>query len=191
MNLSHILDWKLLPGSHDFPGPDGGTCINEAAIVAAGFTYRRVKSWRDCPPCFSPVISVALITLNDRMNDDHRDALLPFVTRLAGSRDVWLVERARALVFGASEPIQPFALQPLAYEFRRDVSKVCPNDYEDLCALVARLIHMITLLSSSESYTPSLLHSLNLALSLGNQAEPILPSLTASRLNASKAKVAA
>jgi hypothetical protein len=32
-----ILNWKLLDGSHDFPGPDGGTCINEAAIVAAGF----------------------------------------------------------------------------------------------------------------------------------------------------------
>ena len=28
-----IINWKLLNGSHDFPGPDGGTCINEAAIV--------------------------------------------------------------------------------------------------------------------------------------------------------------
>jgi hypothetical protein len=26
-----ILNWKLPEGSHDFPGPDGGTCINEAA----------------------------------------------------------------------------------------------------------------------------------------------------------------
>ena len=123
MNLSHILDWKLLPGSHDFPGPDGGTCINEAAIVAAGFTYRRVKSWMDCPPCFSPVISVALITLNDRMDDDRRDALLPFVTRLAGSRDVWVVERARALVFGASEPINPSPYNPSPMSF----AETCPR----------------------------------------------------------------
>jgi hypothetical protein len=28
-----ILNWKLLRGSHYFPGPDGGTCVNEAAIV--------------------------------------------------------------------------------------------------------------------------------------------------------------
>ena len=38
--FDHILNWKLLRGSHDFPGKDGGTCINEAAIVAAGFNYQ-------------------------------------------------------------------------------------------------------------------------------------------------------
>jgi hypothetical protein len=37
-----IINWKLLSGSHDFPGPDGGTCINEAAIVAAGFEYKKI-----------------------------------------------------------------------------------------------------------------------------------------------------
>ncbi len=30
--FDHILNWRLLPGSHAFPGPDGGTCINEAAV---------------------------------------------------------------------------------------------------------------------------------------------------------------
>jgi hypothetical protein len=34
-NFDHILHWKLKRGSHAFPGTDGGTCINEAAIVAA------------------------------------------------------------------------------------------------------------------------------------------------------------
>ena len=34
--FGHILNWRLLAGSHPFPGPDGGTCINEAAVVAAG-----------------------------------------------------------------------------------------------------------------------------------------------------------
>lgn len=186
MNLSHILDWRLLPGSHDFPGPDGGTCINEAATVAAGFTYRRVKSWMDCPPCFSPVISSALIILNDRMGDDRRDALLPFVTRLSGSRDVWLVERARALVLSKTELLAP----SLADTFNQAVSKVRPDDYEDLCRLASRVVYIIAASWSPESYTSSLLHSLNLALSLGNQAEPIFPSLAASRLNTAKTTVA-
>ena len=32
--FDHILNWTLKRGSHQFPGPDGGTCINEAALVA-------------------------------------------------------------------------------------------------------------------------------------------------------------
>ena len=43
--FEHILNWKLLRGSHEFPGKDGGTCINEAAIVAAGF---RVSARSQC-----------------------------------------------------------------------------------------------------------------------------------------------
>ena len=38
--FDHILNWKLKAGSHPFPGKDGGTCINEAALVAAGFDYQ-------------------------------------------------------------------------------------------------------------------------------------------------------
>jgi hypothetical protein len=37
--FDNILNWKLKQGSHTFPGKDGGTCINEAAVVAAGFPY--------------------------------------------------------------------------------------------------------------------------------------------------------
>ena len=48
-DFQRMLDWKLLRGSHEFPGPDGGTCINEAAIVAAGYSYRAVHSIDDCP----------------------------------------------------------------------------------------------------------------------------------------------
>src|SRR5687767_13988512 len=32
-DFDHILNWKLKEGSHAFPSKDGGTCINEAAIV--------------------------------------------------------------------------------------------------------------------------------------------------------------
>jgi hypothetical protein len=40
--FDHILNWTLKKGSHPFPGPDGGTCINEAALVAAGFEYEPI-----------------------------------------------------------------------------------------------------------------------------------------------------
>jgi hypothetical protein len=95
-NFDHILNWKLLSGSHDFPGPDGGTCINEAAIIAAGFEYKSVQSVNDCPPCFSNPLSTYLIGLNDRMPDDERQRLMRFVTRLSGSADTPEVEQQRA-----------------------------------------------------------------------------------------------
>ena len=47
--FQHVLDGKLLRGSHEFPGPHGGTCINEAAIVAAGYPYRAVYCVKDMP----------------------------------------------------------------------------------------------------------------------------------------------
>ena len=51
--FDHILNWTLKAGSHRFPGPDGGTCINEAALVAAGFEYRPVRDVYRMPRCFS------------------------------------------------------------------------------------------------------------------------------------------
>jgi hypothetical protein len=94
--FDHILNWKLLSGSHDFPGADGGTCISEAAIIAAGFKYKKVNSASDCPLCFSPLISAFAILLNDQMSDDLRQELLmPFVTRLAGTADTQEIERQR------------------------------------------------------------------------------------------------
>ena len=95
--FENILNWKLLRGSHSFPGPDGGTCINEAAIVAAGFEYREIVGASNCPRCFSRPISAFAIRLNDAMQDRQRQKLLmPFVTRLAGSRDTPKIEKERA-----------------------------------------------------------------------------------------------
>jgi hypothetical protein len=97
MDWNHVLNWRLLAGSHEFPGPDGGTCINEAAIVAAGFEYKKINSAYDCPPCFSTAISSYAITLNDKMPSDLRQELLmPFVVRLAGTADTQEVEIDRA-----------------------------------------------------------------------------------------------
>ncbi len=92
---SRLAQWKLLKGSHTFPGPDGGTCANEAAIVAAGFPYRAVNSAKDLPPCFSRMIGTFIIHLNDEWDDEQRQALLPFVFRLAGTADDVVVEARR------------------------------------------------------------------------------------------------
>ncbi|MFC1460261.1 hypothetical protein ACETIH_26860 [Microvirga arabica] len=92
--FDHILNWKLKQGSHAFPGQDGGTCINEAAIVAAGFPYRPVRSVQDMPDCFSRPICALAMQLNDEATDEERQHLLPFVTRLACA-DTAEVERER------------------------------------------------------------------------------------------------
>jgi len=94
-HFDHILNWKLKVGSHTFPGRDGGTCINEAALVAAGFEYKPISSVDDMPPCFSRPICRLAMRLNDEAGDEERQRLLPFVTRLACA-DTEEVERERA-----------------------------------------------------------------------------------------------
>src|ERR1700712_3165001 len=94
-NFDHILNWTLKRGSHPFPGPDGGTCINEAAVVAHGYPYRPIKSHLAMPPCFSRPICRLALYLNDEANDAQPQRLLPFVTRLACA-DTPAVEAQRA-----------------------------------------------------------------------------------------------
>ena len=94
-NFDHILNWTLKRGSHPFPGPDGGTCINEAAIVAYGLPYEPIKSHRAMPSCFSRPICRLALYLNDEATDAQRQRLLPFVTRLACA-DTPAVEEQRA-----------------------------------------------------------------------------------------------
>ena len=98
--FSHILNWKLKRGSHKFPGPDGGTCINEAALVAAGFKYRPIHDVNQMPSCFSRPICRLAMLLNDNADDDERQLLLPYVTRLACA-DTWEIERKRAAYIGS------------------------------------------------------------------------------------------
>src|SRR5260221_7708685 len=95
--FQRMLEWKLLRGSHEFPGPDGGTCVNEAAIVVAGYPYRAVYSIKDLPASFSRPIAMLALCLNDALEDELRQELLvPFVTRLAGSADGAKTETRRA-----------------------------------------------------------------------------------------------
>ena len=101
--FDHILNWKLKAGSHKFPGPDGGTCINEAALVAAGFEYQPIQSADQMPPCFSRPICRFAMMLNDSVGDNERQLLLPFVTRLACA-DTPEIERKRAAYIEAHIP---------------------------------------------------------------------------------------
>ena len=93
-SFDKVLNWKLKRGSHTFPGPDGGTCINEAAIVAAGFPYQAVHFVQMMPTCFSRPICRLAMDLNDMATDEQRQQLLPFVARLACA-DTPEVERER------------------------------------------------------------------------------------------------
>jgi len=92
--FDHLLNWMLKVGSHPFPGPDGGTCVNEAALVAAGFPYRPIRTVEQMPDCFSRPICRLALWLNDKANDQDRQRLLPYVTRLACA-DTKKVEQAR------------------------------------------------------------------------------------------------
>ena len=74
--LKRMLEWKLLRGSHEFPGPRGGTCVNEAAIVAAGYPYRPVYCVKDMPASFSRPIAMLALCLNDTLEDASRQELL-------------------------------------------------------------------------------------------------------------------
>lgn len=107
------LDWQLKQGSHEFPGPDGGTCVNEAALVVAGLAYREVTSIRDLPESFCPVISQYALSLNDAMPEGEiLNRLRPFAARLSGSSDGRKVamQRVERLALEAARRFAPIAL---------------------------------------------------------------------------------
>jgi hypothetical protein len=167
-----IINWKLKVGSHEFPGPDGGTCINEAAIVAAGFPYKSVKNWKDCPPCFSPLVAQFAIELNDRMNDVDRQRLLPFITRMAGTKGSPEIEEARAL----------WLVRQLVNNELADICKECREfDLEKTCRAAkteSELRIAVRSLSSSSLLSSSLLlSSLLSSLLLSSLLSSLLLSL--------------
>src|SRR5436190_6806653 len=114
-DFGRMLNWKILRGSHEFPGPDGGTCVNEAAIIAAGYPYTPVRRIDDCPASFSRPLALYAMCLNEIvLSDDLRQQLLmPFVTRLAGSADTLEVDMER-----------------VALILRRTVSEILPQAFE-------------------------------------------------------------
>src|SRR5258705_10240194 len=119
-DFERMLNWKILRGSHEFPGPDGGTCVNEAAIVAGGYPYHPVRRIDDCPASFSRPLALYAMCLNEIVLSDQlrQELLLPFVTRLAGSADSLEVEMARvALILQRTvATILPEALMRAGYD---------------------------------------------------------------------------
>ncbi len=155
--FDHLLNWKLKRGSHPFPGPDGGTCINEAALVAAGFEYRPVSDVRQMPGCFSRPICELAMVLNDQATDEERQRLLPYVTRLACA-DTPEVERARA-----------------AY-----INQHAPHFYVGVHCFGPVIIPFETGLRVLDG-----------ALTIGRQAEPLLPQEVQGRMDDARAKAPA
>src|SRR5262249_44728055 len=97
-DFGRLLNWRILRGSHEFPGPDGGTCVNEAAIVAAGYPYTPVRRIDDCPASFSRPLALYAMCLNEIVLDDRRgrELLLPLVAGWAGAGDPPEVDLQRA-----------------------------------------------------------------------------------------------
>ena len=113
--FDHILNWKLKAGSHLFPGPDGGTCINEAALVAAGFEYKPIRWADDMPNCFSRPICRFAMWLNDHASEAGRQRLLPLVTRLACA-DTPEIERQREAYIRARLPAAYLMMRLMSIE---------------------------------------------------------------------------
>jgi hypothetical protein len=159
-DFGRMLNWKILRGSHEFPGPDGGTCVNEAAIIAAGYAYTPVRRIDDCPASFSRPMALYAMCLNEViLKDDLRqELLLPFVTRLAGSADGLDVELERiALILQRTvSEILPEALEQagLTREARRCRSVMTVQDairvVKDLSGYdwQSRGVHLIGLINS-------------------------------------------
>ena len=213
-----IQNWRLLCGSHEFPGPDGGTCISEAAIVAAGFGYRAVHGRGDCPPCFSPVIASYVIRLNDAMSDDLRQQLLmPFIARLAGTADTREreIERARYIATQTVKRILPTSLRAegpethplqseptdelnaapiIAARFAVWAAQAAKNaaDAADAAYVVADAVAGYAAAfepaAARRAIFPIATAILDEAIKLGNQAQPIDMALVVSRMEAIKAK---
>ena len=196
MDWNKILNWKLLSGSHKFPGPDGGTCINEAAIVAAGFKYHAVSSAADCPPCFSRVLSAYAITLNDRLPDDRRQELLmPFVTRLAGTADTPEIERQRFdfIMLGLIQTVLPISLRGWNDDLAAECERV--QNYDEAFAAVNKLaldLDLARALDRARALALDLALALALdraavslldgAIQIGKQADPIDAGIVVGRL---------
>ena len=180
--LTDLCNWNLKSGSHEWPGPNGGTCINEAAIVAAGFEYKSVSKASDCPPCFSPVVSAYLIQLNDNLNDVDRQQLIRFVTRLSGSRDTDAVEQKR-LEFIVIETVR--RIVPIAMD-AADLPE-CATECRAVQTLAealtkANIAAFIAANAANESYRA---HRANIAASVANIAVEAADAATRAKASAS------
>jgi hypothetical protein len=79
---------KLSKGKHI--SPEDGACVMELASMLAG------EPFSDHPACACPVIGSFLRAYNDSLDDDRRQDLYAFASKIVGSRSSGAVQRARA-----------------------------------------------------------------------------------------------
>lgn len=107
MTISSLFDYKLLPGSHVHPGPDGGTCINELAAFIAGYDYHPITSIHEVPSCFCPTMAYLCLVANDDLPEGERQTLIPYALKLPGSNGGEKVAAHRAeLAYNIAEPVR-------------------------------------------------------------------------------------
>ncbi len=75
-DFQQFANFRLARGSHKQPNKGGNICVNEAAVIAAGFQYREIRDVSCLPDCFSRPVSEYAIYLNDFMMHRVRNELL-------------------------------------------------------------------------------------------------------------------
>ena len=88
--LAWLEALSLAHGSHDATAK--AACVMEAVAYVAG------EPWSDAPKCASKVITRFCVRLNDRWGDRRRQALKPYVLRIAGTAASDEIERRRAFM---------------------------------------------------------------------------------------------
>jgi hypothetical protein len=79
---------RLSPGRH--AKPSDGMCVMELASTLAG------EAFSDRPVSVSPVVAELLRRYNDAVDDERRQALIPYAALAVGTRASGSVERERA-----------------------------------------------------------------------------------------------
>lgn len=83
----------------------------------------------DQPECACPVIGAYVIRLNDAMPDDQRQRLLPYLSRIAGSRSKAHEQaRAEVLARGAVRVLAPIALDAAGLHGEAERLRALPAD---------------------------------------------------------------
>lgn len=88
MSLISHQTVRLSAGKHS--SPQEGACVMELSSMLAG------EQFTDHPGCVCPVIGSFLRAYNDSVDDDHRQDLYAYASRVVGSRGSTRVQRARA-----------------------------------------------------------------------------------------------
>src|SRR5438045_9708775 len=97
IDFQQLANFRLARGSHKQPNKGGNICVNEAAVIAAGFQHREIRDVSCLPDCFSRPVSEYAIYLHAFMVHRVRhEPLAPAVTRRPGTSDSPWIDGERA-----------------------------------------------------------------------------------------------